>query len=305
NNNNNLDQEKNEKLFFSVFRNIFLFNYIMKYNRVFKFNKLTSKGNGNSFFINSNGNQIFTKREMLKRYHSINPLVQRGRNNYLNNTTNPINNNNNNNNNNDNDNNEEDEELKNIVSFQIINYRDQVGSVWSNIKIPFKSDLLIKFSFEITTETHNGNAGGDGFALVFQGEGNHITTSTNLGGESIGYSGLKGYCAVEFDTYRNENEPNGNHISLQGTNESNILSSNHKYSLACKSPTFEIKDGNLHNVEITFHRESTSISVVVDSVELLSNIHVPNLVGVQNSYVGVTAASGYFYSHHRINSLEI
>ncbi|KAN0028695.1 hypothetical protein ACTFIV_010544 [Dictyostelium citrinum] len=190
------------------------------------------------------------------------------------------------------------ESTKFVLTDEAIN---KVGSVFSVIKLSLETNLLIKFEFQVSRA-----AGADGFAFVIQSNGND-TIGSNGGG--IGYSSIPkkdGAVAIEFDTHKNdEGDPNDNHISIQTCSENRELSTHHKYSLASANPSFSMKDGLPHKVEIQFNQKNTTLSVTVNSVKLINDTHVPDLVGLKQAFIGFTAATGSDYSKHSILICEI
>ena len=84
----------------------------------------------------------------------------------------------------------------------------QVGAVWSPIKVDFKQGFECIFTIKITGD------GADGMAFVIQG----TTSSTiiGIGGDGLGYEGIKQSLAIELDMYQNGNkqDPSHNHISI-------------------------------------------------------------------------------------------
>ncbi|KAK5584223.1 hypothetical protein RB653_005831 [Dictyostelium firmibasis] len=182
-----------------------------------------------------------------------------------------------------------------------------VGSVFSSIKLSLEeSDILIRFTFEISKPPLGDvNKGADGFAFVIQ---SNDENSLGTLGEGIGYHSIPkkdGCVAVEFDTHMNDGESNSNHISIQGCSEDNYLSSLNKYSLFSVQPSFSMVDGLKHMVEIKFNQKQTNLSVSIDNVNLLNNIHVPGLVGLKQAYFGFTSATGSEHSKHSIINCEI
>ncbi|KAK5584222.1 hypothetical protein RB653_005830 [Dictyostelium firmibasis] len=322
---NNNNSENRDELFFKVFRNVFLKNKVLD-NSFYIFDNTTTRANGDAFFEDNNGIKIKKEEKQQERPSPyartkmrINPSLRNltindnnnNNNNINNNNDNNNNNNNNNDNNNNNNNNNKGNEKREIKSnkFNLTNDKsDQVGSVFSNIKLPLESDLLVKFTFEISKPQEH-NEGADGFAFVIQSSSDKEHSYRYTGGATLGYHDIPkkdGAVAVEFDTYMNEDEPNNNHISIQGCSENGRgLSSSNKYSVASAVPSFPMKDGLPHKVEIKYNHKETSLSVSVDSVELLNNIHVPDLVGLKQAYFGFTSATGYFHSKHSILYCEI
>ncbi|KAM9997679.1 hypothetical protein ACTFIY_007327 [Dictyostelium cf. discoideum] len=182
----------------------------------------------------------------------------------------------------------------------------KAGSVFSVVKLSLETNLLIKFEFQISKTS---NSGADGFAFVIQSNSNDTLGPK---GGSIGYSTIPkkdGAVAIEFDTHQNnENnlgDPNNNHISIQKCDENRTLSSFHKYSLAYANPPFIMKDGLSHKVDIQFNQKNTTLSVTLDSVKLINDTHVPDLIGLKQAYIGFTASTGSSYSKHSILICEV
>jgi peptide-N4-(N-acetyl-beta-glucosaminyl)asparagine amidase len=103
---------------------------------------------------------------------------------------------------------------------------EQTGSVWWSQKLWIDDGFICLFQFKVTKN------GADGFAFVIQGDSDKLI---GKGGGHLGYDGISHAVAVEFDTYQNSdtnNDPNGNHISIQTCGEEKI-SSHHRSSLAC------------------------------------------------------------------------
>ncbi|KAM9955545.1 hypothetical protein ACTFIW_000450 [Dictyostelium discoideum] len=183
----------------------------------------------------------------------------------------------------------------------------KVGSVFSVVKLSLETNLLIKFEFQISKIS--SNSGADGFAFVIQSNSND---SIGGGGGSIGYSTIPkkdGAVAIEFDTHKNDEnnlgDPNHNHVSIQKCEENRTLSSFHKYSLAYADPSFTMKDGLPHKVDIQFNQKNTTLSVTIDSVKLINDTHVPDLIGLKQAYIGFTASTGSNYSKHSILICEV
>jgi hypothetical protein len=85
--------------------------------------------------------------------------------------------------------------------------RDQAGAAWSATTIDPRR--AFDTAFDVTTGGPAPHA--DGFAFVVQGDGSRAIGG--LGG-SIGYGGMTRSVAVEFDTYRNRGEADGNHVAV-------------------------------------------------------------------------------------------
>jgi hypothetical protein len=84
---------------------------------------------------------------------------------------------------------------------------DQAGAAWSDTMIDPRA--AFDSTFDVTSRGPAVHA--DGFAFVVQADG-----AGAIGGRggSIGYGGMTHSVAVEFDTYRNRGEADGNHVAV-------------------------------------------------------------------------------------------
>jgi lectin family protein len=93
--------------------------------------------------------------------------------------------------------------------------RDQAGAAWSDITIDPRR--AFDTSFDVATSGPAGHA--DGFAFVVQADGRRAMGG--LGG-SLGYGGMTHSVAVEFDTYRNPGDVDGNHVAVVSRGRSDL-----------------------------------------------------------------------------------
>jgi hypothetical protein len=85
--------------------------------------------------------------------------------------------------------------------------RDQAGSVWARKRI--RPATSFQSTFEVAMTGGAGHA--DGLAFVLQSDGPRVVGGS---GGSIGYGGLSHSVAVEFDTYANPTDVDGNHVAV-------------------------------------------------------------------------------------------
>jgi hypothetical protein len=114
-------------------------------------------------------------------------------------------------------------------------------------------------------------------------------------GSGLGVEGLYGY-AVEFDTYENDNDPDGNHLALIDT-----LTGEH---LAWASDIPELSGTGTHHAEIRYN--NGSLRVWLDGVMYISfTLHdIPNFVQPA-AMVGFTAGSGSKTNNHTVDNVII
>jgi hypothetical protein len=175
------------------------------------------------------------------------------------------------------------------------------GSAWFTNKQPVQDGFETTFQFQITALGGildcEGNTGADGFAFVIQNE--RISALGNTGG-NLGYSGIANSLAVEFDTWCNPSDPNGNHVSVH-TRGKDPNSSDEAFSLVSATVIPNMSDGNIHTVKINYvpgtmriFLDNLMTPILEVSVDLASTL---NLDGGQ-VWVGFTAATAGAQENH-------
>ena len=127
------------------------------------------------------------------------------------------------------------------------------SAVWLDTPLPLTHGFSLNFEFEASPET-------PGFALVLADPGTPVT-ATGSPGIQLGYGGLPGTLALEFDAIGDPSwdEPfiqvNSDHIALHSLghlpNTSGLASRIASVGLA-NQPTNVISNGNVHRAELTF-----------------------------------------------------
>ena len=169
----------------------------------------------------------------------------------------------------------------------------QASATWYSQAVAVSGGFTTQFRFRSTPVT---NPTADGIAFVVQ---TGPDTAIGAGGGGIGYEGIAGSLAVEFDTYLNRedrNDPNANHIAVQtngtGANTARHSSTN---TLAINSSLpFTIADGNVHDVRIVY--VPGTLTVTVDGNAILSaTVNLNTLLALPSNgtaRVGITGATG-------------
>ena len=147
---------------------------------------------------------------------------------------------------------------------------NQRGAAWHTSK------QLVSLGFTTTFDFQTTGNGSDGFAFVVQ---NDAVDSMGGGGGGLGYKNIPNSLALEFDTFQNNFDPNNNHVSVQtlGTDANSNDTAN---SLGHVTPSFDINDGNVHQVKLVYQPgtldvflddlSSPALSVPVDLAMTLS-----------------------------------
>lgn len=178
----------------------------------------------------------------------------------------------------------------------------QTGAMWATQRGSLRNGFDTIFSFRLSGE---GNFGaGDGFAFVIQNNG---TAQIGGGGSDLGYSGIPGGIAIEFDTFYFSGEIEADHISIQQVNDDGFARSEDADSLASAVLPFDLNDGELHWAYISYR--DNVMKVIVDGVTTIStllDLDDVNGYGILSdegcAYVGFTAGTGGAFSEHAIES---
>lgn len=169
----------------------------------------------------------------------------------------------------------------------------QQGATWfSRRQIDLSQGFETEFIFKMTNQdpVHRG---GDGFAFVI-----HNNDLQELGGfgDSIGYKGLSGGVAIEFDTYDN-NEGSRNHITLSYFDSSK--GGFRRHATVHQIP--EMSDGEPHFARIEY--KNGFLTFWLDSYifpVLSSKLDIAEIIGSPTAWVGFTSATSFAHSDHDI-----
>lgn len=173
----------------------------------------------------------------------------------------------------------------------------RAGSAFYKNPISITDYFSTHFTFKIHGGGYNGEERGDGFAFVFQGSSDKASA---LGG-NLGYSGISPSIAVEFDTYKNDNDndPSKYHVGLDlngtmtsiTTQNSDLLKSNDSNRYAWID-----YDGGWIKIYLSESSEKPNAPTL--------SYEIGNLGSYGNLYVGFTASTGAAYEIHDIISWE-
>lgn len=169
----------------------------------------------------------------------------------------------------------------------------QRSSTWFTQPQPVTRSFTSTFKFQVTP---GGYSQADGFAFVIQtGSANAIGAA----GGGMGYHGLPGSLAIEFDTYGNTyefNETAPNHIAIQ-SNGVNANTARHgaPATLAINyNLPFRIADRAIHTAVVTY--APGSLKVAVDGVTVATAaVNLATLLGLPangTARIGFTGGTG-------------
>ncbi len=164
----------------------------------------------------------------------------------------------------------------------------QRGAFWSQNKVDLTKDFVLTANLYLGNRTR----GADGIAFVIQNseQGNN---ALGAGGGGLGYRGINNSFAVEFDTWRNPGEVNGNHLGfdINGKGVREVPTSERVYVLP--QP---LESGR--EIPVTFKWNYLGNNKARMTVEIFGNTYsytindITKIFGGKKAYVGFTAATG-------------
>ncbi|WP_229074614.1 L-type lectin-domain containing protein [Actinoplanes sp. DH11] len=154
----------------------------------------------------------------------------------------------------------------------------QAGSAWAADPI----DVTRSFHTTFEAHLHHGASGADGIAFVLQTAGPRA-----LGGwgGGLGYRGLHGSLAVEFDDHRNERDPDADHVAL-------VLNGNPDYH-AAQAPAGTPLFGRPFEAHVAYDAAAGRLTVHLGHRQLLDQrVNLAEHLGSDTAWAGFTGATG-------------
>jgi len=191
--------------------------------------------------------------------------------------------------------------------------KNVVGSMFTKNPLNVLNGFNTSFSFRFTqgvNDLEDGSPpGADGIAFVIQATNPAYYGST---GGGIGFAGISNSIAIEFDSYRDENDlgdPNGSHVAIF-SNGVNANSADHRSS-ALKAYTSEIPllkaDSTTYYAEVSYNYQSKKLILYFDTTGLflspvivldsLDLFRLLDLIENDKAYLGFTASTGASYQN--------
>lgn len=165
------------------------------------------------------------------------------------------------------------------------NRKSQKGAAWA----PVQTDPTKSFLTTFVVQMKHSTVAGDGIAFVLQGSGKNVVGGV---GGGLGYSGIKPSLAVEFDTFANPFDMNGNHVDVVTGGNSEVSNIAARAPLAMAGSTFK--------VTIAYDAKPQTMKVWVNSaakagmgtLTINRKVDVAAAVGTAPVNVGFTGATG-------------
>ena len=164
----------------------------------------------------------------------------------------------------------------------------QRGAFWSNEKV----DLTKNFTVKAKLYLGNRPQGADGIAFVVQNSPQG-KNALGMGGGGLGYRGIVNSFAVEFDTWRNPGEINGNHIGFDINGKGYREVPQSEVAIPLPQP---LESGKEIPVTIKWNYLGGNRAKV--EVEIFGNTYsytlnnITKLFGGKEAYIGFTGATG-------------
>jgi hypothetical protein len=169
------------------------------------------------------------------------------------------------------------------------------ATAWSTTKVA--TDSSFNTTFEVALGRHGGF--GDGVAFVLQNVGTDVV---GWGGGGIGYQTITPSVAIEFDTYQNAYETDGNHVAL-------VIDGNVEAATVSKVIPFKLYKGAVQST-VSYDSATSKLRVYVKRVGQLGKgtlavdqrIDLAAAVGGDTTYAGFTGATGSNFAIQDITS---
>ncbi|CAL5431456.1 unnamed protein product [Camellia sinensis] len=183
---------------------------------------------------------------------------------------------------------------------------DQVGRVlYRHPVIAWPAYIVTTFTIRIITNPIGSSRAGDGMAFILAQDSSpspRESYGSYMGIFDKSTQGALHQLAVEFDTFKNENEPDANHIAIDTTSIDNPVAVK-----SLNSTGIDLKGGGEITVKIEYDGWTKNLKIYVSYAgePLVSFLNhtikmrgtVPNFV-----YVGFTAATGVLTETHQVLS---
>lgn len=163
---------------------------------------------------------------------------------------------------------------------------------------PVTVNASTSFQTQFRLQMTGGVGGADGMAFVIQ---NSADGADALGtfGVGLGYQFLERSLAIEFDTYQNQSETNGNHVAV-------VVNGNVLSPIIERNPSFDLNSGSAFNVWVDYNGSANQLAVYLSTgaskpaqALIVVDVDLADIVG-NRAYLGFTAGTGGLANSHRV-----
>ncbi len=174
------------------------------------------------------------------------------------------------------------------------------GSVFTTNQVALgdTSTFSTHFQFQMTNSggiSDEDGQGADGIVFVVQKVSNNVGTS----GFGIGYAGISPSLGIEFDTYHNSFDPDGNHVGVDLNGNITSIATQHE-------PT-RFNNGQIWNAWIDYDGSSSVVNVYWSMMDtrpaapqLSASVNLQQILGDGTGFVGFTSATGSAWNNQDI-----
>ncbi len=185
------------------------------------------------------------------------------------------------------------------TSLQLTPPEGGLASVFHNTAIPVNSTTSFQTQFQFRIRGGDGASGADGFVFMLQNSGAGTNALSVTEGKGLGYWQIARSLAIEFDTYKNDWDIDGNHVSV-------FANGDMSRPLATAPVSFDLNRGDKIQAWVDYNAETQDLSVFVSQANskpllpiLTTKVNLAAMVGDQ-AFVGFSAATGGLVNGHEI-----
>ena len=184
--------------------------------------------------------------------------------------------------------------------------QSQAGTAFTTKSIPFNPKYRFSTFFQFKMTDPGAAGAADGIAFVLQTQG---ANALGGDGESMGYGGIAPSVAVEFDTWQNSFDINGNHVAILTDGQLNDIDPQTPYGVSNCQPSAGIfgcmSNGDLWSVWIDYDGTDLNVAIADNSTVRPANlisypIDIHRILGQSSAFVGFTAGTGAAWQNHYI-----
>ena len=182
----------------------------------------------------------------------------------------------------------------------------EAGSAFTSTGVVFGSTYSFHTFFQFQMTNTGGSGAADGFTFTIQTQG---PQALGANGGDLGYVAITPSVAVEFDTWQNSWDINGNHVAILTDGQTNDLDPQTPYGVTDCQPSTGVfgclSNGDVWSVWIDYNGTALTVAVADNSTKRPANlieypIALASILGPGPAYVGFTGGTGAGYQDHYV-----